>query len=67
MKYSLFDVTILNMLIGAINMMFIGNLVRLCNWLDQLFRYIVIPWNGLDCFIGGNQIESSQQLTYLLY
>ena len=66
-KYRLFDVTILNMLINAINMMFVGNLVKLCNWLYQLFRYIVIPWNGLICFIGGNQIESSQQLAYLLY
>ena len=29
--------------------------------IDQLFRYIIMPWNGLICFIGGNQIESSQQ------
>ena len=67
LKNRLFDVTILNILISAINMMFIRNLVRLCNWLYQLFRYIVIPWNGLICFIGGNQIEGSQQLAYLLY
>ena len=52
LKNRLFDVTILNILISAINMMFIRNLVRLCNWLYQLFRYIVIPWNGLICFIG---------------
>ena len=35
--------------------------------IDQLFRYIVMPWNDLICFIGGNQIESSQQFAYLLY